>query len=355
MDISQDEAKAAATALKETEKSNASLPPGGFIAIELSSNGCLGAPKLFHIRNFDTSELLSLQQVDDNERLLKVAEMLQNCIWEKDVDIKKFHEKEVVETLIEMYKIFVSDKLTDLLWELTDDDREYIKSNDPHAAERLAAYDDGTWKPRFDLDINTLKFHVLDPKTFKSTIKVTKPGFECEFTYPKYGDAIILKKFIDDFFKEDDHRYEKNLQVIKYRESAIRDFENGNTKIDIARLPNIPKNEYDEIKDYQIKKAATATLALKAMYIKSINGENIENLPLDKKLEIVNNTYQIDHNTFAQVEKMYDEMEICTDKNITAYDPVLRKVVQVPFRFYVAPLLECLSNGSTAGTDISFI
>lgn len=355
MDISQEDAKKAAEALKQAEVDSTNLPPGGYIAIELSSNGCLGAPKIFHIRNFDTSEYLALQQVDDSERLLKVAEMLQNCIWEKNVDIKKFHEKEVIETLIEMYKIFVSDKLTDLLWQLTDDDKEYIKANDSHAAERIAAYEDGSWKPRFDLDIKTLKFHVLDPATFKSTIKVSKPGFECEFTYPKYGDAIVLKKFVDDFFKEDDHRYEKNLQVVKYREKAIQEFEDGNTKIDITRLPNIPKSEYDELVQYQIKKASTATLALKAMYIKSINGEDLSNLPLAKKLDIVNNTYQIDHNTFAQVEKMYDDMEICTDKNITAFDPILRKNVKIPFRFYVAPLLECLSNGAAATTSISFV
>lgn len=320
--------------------------PGGYIAIELSSNGRLGAPKLFHIRNFDVANYLAIQQAEGTDRLLKVVDILQECIWERDVDIKNFHEQEVVETLLEMYKVFVGKQLISLAWTLTDEDIEWIKQNDSNPEKRINAYKKGEWRPVFDLDLNMVNFHVL-PDDFKSNIKYkSKTGdFECVFTYPKYGDSLTLKKFIESYFKDKDKRFERNAEVVKRIEEAKEEYKAGNTSIDISRLPYIPKNEYDELKEYQLEKAETATMALKSMYIQSIDGKDISNLPLSKKMEIVNLDPRIDHNIFSTVEKKFEEMKVGVDENVIVYDPVLKKETKIPFRLQVPVVLESLSTG----------
>ncbi len=338
-----DEVTKLAEAMKTAEKQVDNPAPGGYIVIELSSKGKLGAPKLFHIRNLTTEEYMQLQQLDGTERLLKVADLLQACIWEKDVDIKKFHEQEVVETLIEMYRVFISDTLVGLSWQLTQEDIDHIKANDKHPAERLAAYENGEWRPVFDLKLSKLRFHVLDD-SFKSNIRYTKGDFSCEFSFPRYGDALVLKQFIETYFKEQDKRFERNAAVLKRINDAQEAWNNGNTNIDISRLPTIPKQEMDELKEYQIHKAAVATAATKAMYVTEINGRDISELPLSEKLKIINEEPRIDHNVFTEVQRRFDEMEICTNRNVKAYDPVLRREVETPFRFYVAAILACLSS-----------
>ena len=91
---------------KEIENT-VNIPPG-YIKVNLSTKGYLGAPKEFYIRNMSTEDLLSMALTDDEDLPVKTYKMLQSLIYGDDVDIKDFHEAEVIETLVTLYRTFYS-------------------------------------------------------------------------------------------------------------------------------------------------------------------------------------------------------------------------------------------------------
>ena len=80
--------------------------PVGYMTMELSTKGKFGAPKVFHIRNFKTEDLVGLAIEDEDKMQEAAADMLQDLIFEKDVDVKKFHQKKDERELRELKKLF---------------------------------------------------------------------------------------------------------------------------------------------------------------------------------------------------------------------------------------------------------
>jgi hypothetical protein len=55
--------------------------------------------------------------------------MLDSIIYEPNVKVEDFHEKEVMELILILYDAFYTDTLTDLDWEYTDEDWKWLKEN----------------------------------------------------------------------------------------------------------------------------------------------------------------------------------------------------------------------------------
>ena len=82
--------------------------PAGYAEIRLSTEGRLFAPKVFHIRDFKTEELLEISLVPQKDLPKALLKILKNMIYEEDVDPAKFHISEVEETLVHVYMTFFS-------------------------------------------------------------------------------------------------------------------------------------------------------------------------------------------------------------------------------------------------------
>ena len=95
----------AAVAIETLETSTKDIPVG-YLRMELSTQGKMGAPKVFHVRNFDTREIVELSITADSELPIKLGNILDKLIFEEGVSIHDFHENEVVELLVKLFAIF---------------------------------------------------------------------------------------------------------------------------------------------------------------------------------------------------------------------------------------------------------
>lgn len=344
--------------LRETVE-NTKLP-NGYISVELSSHGKLGAPAKFHIRNFLTEDMMGLVTADDEDFEIKLCQMLQDLILEKDCDIKQFHEKEVVETLFILYKSFYQTTLHNLTWNITNEDKEYLakvdggKTSDKYK-RHLEAIKNGEEKKQFDLNLNTVKFFELDD-SFKSTIKVKKPdGFECEYTYPRYGDKILLKEFLMNlpYFKKGEKRFAAIRENLKFKAQKKQEWDEGKD-VDLARIPSYPEEQIKEFKEYETEKMQFATRAVKALHLKSIDGKDVSNLPLEERMKIAEDP-RLDHATFEKVSKIYEDMKVGADENIKVIDPYLGHEVSIKYPFRIPALIQTIRDSDIDGTSIEFV
>ena len=225
--LSKEEIVAAAQEVREEQKI-----PAGYVAIELSTRGKFGAPRKFHMRNFATEDLVGLSLSDDDKVQIKVLEMMQDLVWEKDVKVADFHEKEVVETLVRLYRKFYQTKLRDVIWELTDEDREVIATemggkDNPQYKARIAAIERGEEKPTFDIDLNALEFYNVDEArvtgTARATSEIDGKKFVVEYTFPKYGDSVLLRNFMYNIpeFKEGEKKFRAIRENVKFRQKVV--------------------------------------------------------------------------------------------------------------------------------------
>lgn len=346
--------------VKGVRESVESKVPAGYLKIELSSKGHLGAPRVFHVRNFLTEDLMALALTEDADVQIKVADMLQELIWEKDVNIKAFHEKEVIETMLHIYENYYQSSINELEWELTDEDKaEIAKECGGEDTEEYQAKMNSLkakkWVPRFNLNLANVKYYELDDK-FKSDIKVTKKnGFTCVYSFPRYGDLMLLQHVMLNLpeFKEGDKRYAAVRENLRMRQEYQRRFDEGEN-VNMSRLARFPENEVKEYREYETRKAQWATRAVRALHLKEINGEYIYELPLEEKMKYADNP-ELDHTTFEQVSKAYQELKVGPVEMVKAFDPILRREVEVKYSFQLFTLLQALRDNKSDGTVIEFV
>lgn len=339
--------------------------PEGYMTMELSTKGKFGAPKEFHIRNFKTEDLISLAIEDEDKVQEAAAEMLQGLIYEpkEEVDIYKFHTKEVVETFLRLYKRFYQTTLKGLQWELTDEDKELIaqqeggKDTDAYR-RRIAAIQRGEEKQFFDIDLKNVEYYDI-PDNVTGTIRVTQKygdkDFIVEYSYPRYGDAMMLKKFVSEIpeIKEGEKRFASITENVKFRQRMEQAWKDGEN-VPLERIPKFTQKDMEDFNKFQKKKAIFATRAVKALHLKSIDGTDISDLPLSKKLEYADDP-RLDHSTFEQVNKIYEEMKIGPKEDIKVLDPYTRKVAQIHYTFRLFPLIQAISNNKSDAVDIRFV
>ena len=174
--------------IKEAEQKAKELLdiPAGYTEIQLSTKGKLNcAPASFHVRNFTTEDLMDLSTTDQTEIPVQVIKVLQRIILEKDVDVKQFHENEVVETLFILFRDYFNSILVDIPWELTEEDKDFLAEQyggkqSKEYLNRIASYEEGTWVPRWDVDLDSFLFYDI-PDDFKSVIEANYNGTVVEF------------------------------------------------------------------------------------------------------------------------------------------------------------------------------
>ena len=286
-------------------------------------------------------------------------------IFEKDVDIKKFHEKEVVETVLRLYKRYYQQTLKGLTWELTEEDKEVIaleeggKDSDAYR-RRIDAIKRGEEKHFFDIDLKQVGYYDVTGKvTGVARVTQTDPDtgkkFVVEYTFPRYGDAMMLKKFIAEIpeFKEGEKRFASITENVKFRQKMEQAWKDGEN-VPLERIPKFTPQDMEKFNEFQKKKAVFATRAVKALHLKSIDGVEISDLPLEKKLEYADDP-RLDHATFEQINKIYDELKIGPIEDVKVIDPITRKVANIHYTFRLFAILQALRDNKPDGTVIEFV
>ena len=107
------------SSLHDFELQNMQTIPPGYIPVNLSTKGKLGAPKEFHIRNFKMKDIMALSLTEQSDLPERVVQVLNDMIFE-DVDVSNWHEKEVEETLVYVYMTFFDPVIRNVPFIVTD-------------------------------------------------------------------------------------------------------------------------------------------------------------------------------------------------------------------------------------------
>jgi len=333
--------------------------PSAYIPIELSTKGKLGAPVLFHAKNFSTENLLNLSLADDEELPRKVCEMLDDLIYEDTVSVKDWHEQEVIEFLLKIYKTFFTVILKDLEFQLDDEDKQWLANRYGYGSDeyngRIRSIENKTWTPRFDINLETLEYYAI-PNDFKANVKLTKKnGFSCTYSFPRYGDVVVLKDYLNIIYKEKDKQFASLIDTIKFSNDAKEDFLKGNDKINIASLPKVPETELKKIRAYENEKALFVMTAVRALHLVEYKGTDISKWPLDKKMEIAKDP-ELDYNTFKQVSDHFGKLEVGVKKEIDIINPIQDgKRMKRRYSFRLFDIFQALQRGDTDGVTLDFV
>lgn len=320
--------------------------PSGYITMELSTQGLVGAPKCFHIRNFDTADLMNLALSEDEDLPEKIAMMLNNLILEKDVSVLNFHEKEVVELLIRLYQAFYSNTLKDIdfLWD--EEDLNFLKQQcggetSEEYQIRLADLRQGREKPKTDIDLSTVETYDLG-STFKTNISIESKNkdFKVGFSYPRYGDVVVLRNFIQQEFRQRDKEFASIKEILRFREDAkkrVRDGEN----IIFSRIPNIPETEKDKYKEYETEKAIFTVIAIKALHLISFNGEDISKMSLKDRMVLAQDP-RLDYKISKIMDEFYKNMKIGIKDKVRMKNPIKGVVELREYSFRFVDILQAI-------------
>lgn len=321
--------------------------PSGYISIELSTHGLVGAPKRFHVRNFDTADLMNLALSEDEDLPEKVATMLDNLILEQDVSVLDFHEKEVVELLVRLYQAFYSNNLKNVDFPWGEEDLEYLKKKvygGDSSIDYQARYADlrqGREKPKMDVDLALVETYDLDASTFKTNLSITsKDGFKVGFSFPKYGDVVVLRNFILQEYRERDKQFANLKEVLKFREDAKKRVREGE-EIAFNRIPNIPETEREKFKEYETEKAVFTVVAIKALHLITFDGQDVSQLSLKDRMIFARDP-RLDYKISKIMDEFYKKLHICLKEKVSMKNPLKGVVELRDYSFRLVDILQAI-------------
>jgi hypothetical protein len=360
--------------ISKAEKA-AKLIPEGYVEVRLSTKGLIAAPEVFHIRNFGTEDLLKLGVSDQEDLPLRVIDMLDGMIFEDDVRVSDFVEKEVIELLLFVYESFYGDGFYSQTYPLDDEDWDYLaeKCGGKDSAEfraRERAIKNEEWKPQFDIKLSepgsSVQYFDVDPN-IKTNARIRKEsGFECVYGLSKFGDVLEIKKFMDAEWKERDKQFAAIGDIIKRRQEAEDKAAKGEN-INLRAIPDAPKAERQKYKEYEIEKSIYAMQAIRALHLKEVTGtftdgdgnqmrldhEDVSSWPMSKKMVLAKHP-ELDYQTFAELKERTDALEFGLKPKIIVKDPIKDEVRELEYSFRLDFILQNIRDKRSTKTTISF-
>jgi len=344
-------------AIEKNIKVKVNDAPPGYYEIELSTKGKIGAPQSVLAKNFGASEILTLSTLENEDLPEKVASILQGLIWNpnNDIDVLDWDERELIELLVKMYKMFFGSAFTGITWEMQESDWDFIeeKEGKQKMLDKKNAYINERWKPTFDIDLTNLSYHEV-PSNFKAEYTVTskKRGFSVTFGYPKFGDVLAIKKFIEKAFEVQDKRWAKTKEVLQYKQNAIREFASGKD-INLARIPDITEHDKKAFKEYETDKIDFAIQVTKALYVREFDGQDLRNSSLAERVELVKDDVRFDFGMTKAIDKANEQLKIGINDELNVENPITFKTEtrRLPFQLYT--ILQAIGNDDSDDYTIS--
>ena len=333
--------------MQEAKKSvsDAMTIPPGYLEIRLSTKGKMGAPELFHVRNFKVSDIMALSLTSDSDLPSKLVAILNEMIWE-DVDVAQWHEKEVEELMVYIFKTFYRDNIDDVVFPLEESDYEYLKENDP---EKLEAINTKKWVPKTTVSIgkDVELYDVRDD--FNPVIKITNKstGFYVTFDYIKYGDQLVIRKWLDSYFAEEEEKFKDFKAQIKMNSLIIKQLKSDPEVLNKL----LPYNEKEEAEynEFMQKKLQTLAEVVRIVSIIDYNGQDVSQLPLDEKYALIKDDARIDYGMIRKLNTRQQKLQFGLKPEVSMRSPITREVVKRPFSFRLSTLLQAMQ---LSGDDV---
>jgi len=338
--------------LKVVEQAVSAKVPSGYIRMELSTKGLLGAPKIFHIRGFDTKEVVELAITSSTELPLKLAHTLDSIILEDDVSINDFHEKEVIELIVKIFAIFY-DNIVELDFPWNDEDIKFLLSqgNEQSALDLKA----NTWKPKVRVNLGSLDFYDVDSDKIKGAVELTskKDGFKVKFTYPKFGDALVVKRYLDSNFKSPNAEIRGILKKLEVRREQIEAAEKRGQEVDFNSLPYVSREEVAKYTEFETDKAIFAVDLIRALHLVGFESEDLRGLPISEKLSYISDP-RITHVITKKIEKEFEKMHFGIKPEIEVVNPFTNKVCTRGFLFRIVDILQAIAEHDSDEYDVGY-
>ena len=334
-------------AMQEAKKSvsDAMAIPPGYLEIRLSTKGKMGAPEIFHVRNFKVSDIMALSLTSDSDLPSKLAAILNEMIYE-DVDVTQWHEKEVEELMVYIFKTFYKDTIEDIPFPLEEEDYTYLKENAP---EKLEVINNKKWTPKTTVSISRdVELYEIG-EDFNPKIKITNKtnGFYVVFDYIKYGDQLVIKKWLDEYFAEEEEKFKDFKAQIRLNSLIMKQIKTSPDALD--RL--LPYNEAEEAEynEYMQKRLQVLSEVVRLISIVDYNGQDVSSLPLDEKYNLIKDDARIDYGMIRKLNTRQQKLQFGIKPEVSMLSPITEEVVKRPFSFRLSTLLQAMQ---LSGDDV---
>lgn len=322
-------------ALKETEQKRSLSIPAGYAEIKLSSKGKLGAPELFHIRNFKVGEVYSLSLTREEDLPPKLIEILNDMILE-DVNVAEWHESEVLETMVYVYMTFFSPVMREIYFPVMQEDLDYLEENGRENQAQLIR--EGKQKPITDVSIvNGVETYDL-PENFKSRIKIKNPetGFYCSFSYVKYGDQLLVKEMLQTMYSEQEARFADLVDRIKYNNDVIRNRKNN----PLAQTLPLDPVEESAYRDYVNERIQTLSDIVRYISVVDYNGRDVSHLSPSEKYELLSKDPNVDIEMFQVLEEKRQNQQFGIKPIVKMLNPITNQMCERRLAFRLSSLVQ---------------
>lgn len=333
------------------------IPPG-YQRIVMSTNGKYGAPAVLHVRNFSVEEALELGSISQEELPIKINKLLQKIILEPDVNIEKFYEQEVSELCIHFYAAFYSNKLKDIKYTITDEDKEWMKNNVFQGKESaeyqnwLRGVETNKVSLTYEIDLNQVQYYRI-PDDAKKFIKYKNKDFTCLFQYPRFGDTALLQKAVKEKFRTQDRQFGPLYETYKRKQDAEERLRRGEN-VAIDQIPYLNEEDLQAVRAYELEKTTYIISMMKGLYLVEINGNDISNKPLSERVELAKDP-RIDFSTYQTISDTFNKLQIGPVPKVKIVNPITNMVQEIDHPFRCLELLTSIRNYRSDDATIEFV
>lgn len=328
------------SSLKEVEKKvkNTVEIPAGYIPVNLSTKGKIYAPAEFHIRNFKMSEILTLSMLSTQDITLKLPTILNGMIYE-DVDTNKWTEQEVEETMLQLFITFYKQSI-EIDYQFSNEELQQVK--ELRGEEIYKSIVNGQFKPK--TIVNILKdVSTYDlPDDFEPKIKISKKdgSFYCIFDFMRYGDQLIIKEWVDNYYSKEEQKYKKLVEQIKFNQTIEAQLKYDPEKVD--NLIYINPQEKEEFDNYVARRIETIYDITRLVSICNVNGEDVSNLSLTEKYDKLSNDARIDYGMINALNEVENKCKFGLNPNVQMVNPITKGVVVKPLTFQIPTIIQSI-------------
>lgn len=325
--------------------------PAGYAPIRLSTKGKLGAPLVFHARNFNTRDIMALALTSDEDLPEKLVELLEGLIFE-DVDVKEFHEAEVVETMVRLYANFFSTSI-EVDFPVIEEDLEIIKRAFPESYEsKILALKEGKWVPKATINLRTDVDSYDIPEHFNpvSVIREHSSGFTVKFGLPRYGDIITLKKWLAEEYGEKEKAFGNIKRLIDIRDAMLRRFDEGED-VDLNRLPVVDPSAEEAYMQLQTEKATALVDVIRALHLVGFEGDDVSGLPLSERVKLVQDP-RVDINVAKKLNDRDENLRIGLKPEVRMINPFNGAPCLRRFSFRLLDILQAVQVSKADEYDL---
>lgn len=315
--------------------------PAGYIPMELSTNGLVGAPKKFHIRNFTTRTILDLAILNEAELPFKMVGILDALIYEEDVSVAEFHEREVVELIMRMYHEFFSPTL-ELPYPILQEDIDWLHKNKPEGEAKKLEEDltSGRWKPRITVDLSNVEMYDLDPN-FSPYLTVSKKDFKAVFGFPRFGDALVVKQWSEEVFGEKEKQFAQVGQLMKLRNQMLSDYKVGKA-VNLDKIPVISTKQEDEYNEFYAMKAAVLIDVIRGLYLRELDGQDVSGFSLTDRAKMIEQDARFDIKLAKKIDSFYNDLRFGINQDYSCESPISNAITTRRLSFRLMDIFQAI-------------